>query len=141
MSRHRSILGLPVLSPYSRRHHLWTVMINTIDATYTAFLVPIIVAFIGRSGDHIRHLTSVLELTFGQSSISHWQDRLSFCTGCFFLADIFANLHVGFVLVHDYKKKVIMDGKHILWYYLKYGGAWIDVMSIIPLMYQVWSTF
>lgn len=57
--------------------------------------------------------------------------------GAFFLIDIFMNLHVGFVLHHDYKKKVVMDGKHILWYYLKYGGAWIDLLSVIPLFYEV----
>jgi len=99
------------------------VLINSIDATYTAFLIPVIVAFIGRAGDDTRKVTALVEIVFG----------------CFFLVDILLNIHVGFVLHYDYKKKVVMNGKHILWYYIKYGGAWIDLLSIIPLFYELYS--
>jgi len=51
--------------------------------------------------------------------------------------DIGVNLHVGFIAQHDYKKKIVMDGKKVLWYYLEKGGAWIDVLSITPLCYEV----
>jgi len=30
-----------------------------------------------------------------------------------------------------------MDGKFILWYYIKHGGAWIDLLSVAPLFYEV----
>lgn len=64
--QHRSVLRLPVLSPYSRAYQNWSSMVTTVDATYTAFLVPIIVAFVGRSGDVITHITPIIELAFGE---------------------------------------------------------------------------
>ena len=57
--------------------------------------------------------------------------------GGIILFDIIVNLHVGFVAHYDYKKKVVMDGKHILCYYLKWGGAWIDLLSVTPFFYEV----
>ena len=54
-----------MLDPYSRRHHGWTVLLNCIDATYTAFLIPIIAAFIDRSSDHVVNITTIIEIIFG----------------------------------------------------------------------------
>lgn len=44
MNRHRSLLGLPILSPYNTAASVWSIFITFVDATYVAFLVPIILA-------------------------------------------------------------------------------------------------
>eukprot|EP00210_Caulerpa_lentillifera_P000916 g886.t1 len=119
---HRSILGLPVLSPYSPTYHTWASLMTSVDATYAAFLVPIIVAFLGRSGEQMAYITMTIELFFG----------------CIFLADILVNLHVGFTIHHEYKRKIVMDGGHIFRYYMTYGGAWIDLLSVVPLFYEIY---
>lgn len=58
-----------------------------------------------------------------------------------FLIDLVLNFHVGFVIIYEYKKKIIMNGIHVACFYLKYGGAWIDMLSSIPLIYELIFSF
>lgn len=82
---HKSVVGLPVLNPYSHQYLVWSFIINLVDATYTAFLIPFIVAFIDRSDERMQYLTSILELFFGMSKhikeIAYWF-RFSVLGGC-----------------------------------------------------------
>ena len=43
--KHRSLLGIPMLRPDSSIIHVWTGVITFVDLTYTAFLVPLSIAF------------------------------------------------------------------------------------------------
>lgn len=43
--QHRTVLGLRVLRPDSMIVYVWTAIITCVDLTYTAFLVPISIAF------------------------------------------------------------------------------------------------
>ena len=56
--RKTSLLGLPILSPDHAIVHAWTAIITLVDLTYTAFLVPISIAFDQiRKGSHLSWLT------------------------------------------------------------------------------------
>lgn len=41
----RSIFGLPLLNPLARWYKTWTSFIFLLDLVYTAFLIPMLVAF------------------------------------------------------------------------------------------------
>ena len=43
--RPRSLCGLPMINPKNRYYKIWAFLLITIDATYTAFIVPIGVGF------------------------------------------------------------------------------------------------
>lgn len=45
--------------------------------------------------------------------------------------------HIGFIIKYDYKKKIVMDSKSVVWYYRAHGGLWIDVASMVPLLLEV----
>lgn len=46
----RSIAHLPVFNPTNKWHGLWSIFIMFLDSTYTAFIVPGMVAFLSKVG-------------------------------------------------------------------------------------------
>ena len=103
------------MSPFSSFAKTWLAFIATVDLTFTAFFVPYIIAFMseGEADSAILHIVDVI-------------------TGSIFLLDVFLKFHIGFVISCDYRTKIEMRGKHIAWYYFRHGGAWIDLISVLP---------
>ncbi|CAD7700267.1 unnamed protein product, partial [Ostreobium quekettii] len=120
--KHRSIFGLEVLSPYSTRAGIWSLCIHILDMTYVAFLLPIITAFVYDGDD---------------DDFTAWASIVEIVAGLFLLFDFLMNFHVGFMVVHDYKKKVVMDGQSVKWYYWMHGGALIDAIAVFPLLPEI----
>ena len=48
-----------------------------------------------------------------------------------------ACLQVGFVVVHGWHKRIIMNGPAIAKYYVQHGTAFIDIFSVVPFFAQV----
>lgn len=46
-------------------------------------------------------------------------------------------LQIGFILEHDYKKRVLLDGLHVARFYIIRGSFLIDSMAMLPVVYQV----
>eukprot|EP00803_Ostreobium_quekettii_P010868 evm.model.scf_1447.2 EVM.evm.TU.scf_1447.2 scf_1447:6160-16978(+) len=120
--RHHSIFGLRVLSPYSHKAGMWSLFIYLLDLTYVAFLLPIITAFVYDDDGN---------------DLESWAVIIEIIAGLLLLIDFVMNFHIGFIIVHDYKKKVIMNGKSIGWYYWNYGGALIDALGVLPLFPEI----
>lgn len=104
-----------MLSPFSALANWWLAIIAMVDLTFTAFFVPLLTAFVARG-----HSNSTMLLI------------VDFVSGVVFLFDIFAKFHIGFLVRFTYHRKVEMRGDHIVWYYFKHGGAWIDIVSVLP---------
>ncbi|GMH33531.1 hypothetical protein BSKO_01365 [Bryopsis sp. KO-2023] len=119
LEQHRSILGIRMISPYNVLAGIWSVFLTTVDASYTAFLVPIILAFKGGEG------------------LGQWSRVVEIIAGFVFLLDIFMNFHIGFIVRYDYKKKVVMDSTSVALFYATHGGLWIDVLSVVPLFFEI----
>lgn len=118
---HRSVFGWQTISPYSRLAVFWSVLMLVVDAVYTAFLVPITMAFVGNIAD----------------PKYAWAFSIDMVVGVIFLMDVFLNFTFGFVVSHNYQKKVVMEGKEVQWYYLHRGGAWIDFIAVIPFFLEI----
>ena len=55
-------------------------------------------------------------------------------------ADFLWSFHVGFVMTHGWRKRIVMYGRSIAKYYFKRGTAFIDLFSVVPFIVQVCST-
>lgn len=66
--RHRSLMGFRVLSPYNHWASAWSIFVTLVDATYIAFVVPILLAFsFGLPRAHgFRNWISLLEICTGK---------------------------------------------------------------------------
>ena len=54
-----------------------------------------------------------------------------------YTANMFLNMHVGFVVTYNLQKKVVLDGKKIARVYLTSGGLVLDILSVVPWVAQV----
>eukprot|EP00210_Caulerpa_lentillifera_P001927 g1852.t1 len=115
LPKHKSIIGLPVLSPFSAVANYWLAIIAFVDLTFTAFLVPLLTAFVGEEQSSSTLLLAV-----------------DFVSGAVFLFDVFIKFHIGFLIQYTYHRKVEMRGRNVCWYYFIHGGAWIDIISVLP---------
>ncbi|KAK9797413.1 hypothetical protein WJX73_008201 [Symbiochloris irregularis] len=116
---HSSVCGLPIISPYNYYYHKWAFIILLLDLSYAAFVVPIGVGF------------SVLNTQWT------WVAVCDFVAGMMYTANMFLNLHVGFVVTYNLQKKVVLDGKKIARVYITSGGLLLDILSVIPWLAQV----
>jgi hypothetical protein len=46
-------------------------------------------------------------------------------------------MQIGFILEHDYKKRLLLDGLHVARFYVLRGSFLIDVLTVLPVVYQV----
>ncbi|KAL6757978.1 hypothetical protein V8C86DRAFT_2609146 [Haematococcus lacustris] len=117
----KSIWGLPLISPTGTFTLIWMSLIFAMDITYTAFWVPLNVAFCS---------TSYGNLSTGCA-------RADLAGGVVYALHLLINFQVGVVLVHGYRKRVIMDGMSVAKLYMKYGRFWLDFLTALPFVYLV----
>ncbi len=113
----RSIIGIPMLRPDSMVVHIWTLIITLVDLTYTAFLVPLSIAFD--------------EIVPG-SSLS-WLTICDIVGTGFYIVDMIVEFHVGFIAAYDIRRKLVMRRGFIAENYIRRGGFVIDTISILSV--------
>ena len=59
------------------------------------------------------------------------------CAGLLYSLDFFLSFHVGFIMTHGWRKRIVMHGRSIAKYYFKRGTAVVDMLSVIPFVVQV----
>lgn len=114
--RERSVFMLPTLHPSSRASKLEKAAMTLLDGTYTAFIVPIGFAF-----------ASILSWNKW-----YWIPYLDVIAGVIIICDIFFNFHCGFIVVWNYRRKLVMQGDLIARFYIWHGTFLVDVLSIAP---------
>ncbi|KXZ51272.1 hypothetical protein GPECTOR_13g759 [Gonium pectorale] len=116
----RSIFGLPLLRPYHPLCLFWMSVMMLVDLTWTAFGVPVNVAF---------------------CSIDYGATRKTACTGTdlafglvYFLNLIFS-FQMGVMVVNGHRKKAVMDGRRLAHYYIRHGRFVLDLAAAVPFVY------
>eukprot|EP00208_Stichococcus_sp_RCC1054_P002961 CAMPEP_0206142088 /NCGR_PEP_ID=MMETSP1473-20131121/15486_1 /ASSEMBLY_ACC=CAM_ASM_001109 /TAXON_ID=1461547 /ORGANISM="Stichococcus sp, Strain RCC1054" /LENGTH=627 /DNA_ID=CAMNT_0053536937 /DNA_START=255 /DNA_END=2138 /DNA_ORIENTATION=- len=110
----RSVLGFPMVMPHSLPADVLNAVTMVVDLTYTAFLVPISIAF--------------------NTQLSSW-NWLAICdllAGAVFTAAIIGRLHTGVVVRYNLQRKVVMDGRTVARMYLFHGSMIFDIASALP---------
>jgi len=116
----RSFLFLPVLSPTSRTAIVWSAISALTDISYTAYIVPLSIAFGG-------YIYEGLDAFFGMDMFGN----------VVYFLDIMFGFHVGYAVQWDLQSVVITDGPSVAKRYIKSGGFWIDFIAFIPALAQI----
>ncbi|KAG2496651.1 hypothetical protein HYH03_005471 [Edaphochlamys debaryana] len=117
----RSIFGLPLIQPFAPFALGWTCLMMIVDLTWTAFGVPINVAFCSVDYGHIHSSCTATDLTFGT----------------IYFLNLLLSFQLGVMVVNGHRKKTCMDGPHVAIYYMRYGRFILDVAATIPLFYLI----
>ncbi|RMZ52856.1 hypothetical protein APUTEX25_000975 [Auxenochlorella protothecoides] len=117
----RSIFGLPLIDPDDAFFRGWELFMTLIDLTYTAFLVPVSVAF-----DKVE----------GSGSFT-WITYMDMVGSAIYVADMLLNFSSAFVVQWDLKHMLIMDGRHVASYYVLHGGFLVDLVATLPIIPEV----
>ena len=56
--------------------------------------------------------------------------------GFFFFIEFLVNFHVGFIGKNNTRRKLIMDGRAIAWYYVTQGHFMVDLLTVIVWIAQ-----
>ncbi|KXZ51053.1 hypothetical protein GPECTOR_14g4 [Gonium pectorale] len=117
----RSVFGLPVIQPYNPFAVLWTMAILLLDLTYTAFWVPMNVAF----------------CTAEYGKLSSGCTSSDLAGGMLYFLNVLLGFQIGVVATHGYRKRTVVDGRLVAWLYARYGRFWLDFVASVPFVYLV----
>mmetsp|Transcript_38242 Transcript_38242/g.96126 ORF Transcript_38242/g.96126 Transcript_38242/m.96126 type:complete len:685 (+) Transcript_38242:361-2415(+) len=106
----RSLCGWPVFDPYTKFVHNWGTFILWWDLTYTAFLIPISVAFVIN----------------GRNDFLGW---LNLLTGPIYLVSIYMGFHTAFIAERNLLRIVVRDGASVSKFYKSHGTFYVDIIS------------
>lgn len=139
---HRTVLGICVLRPDSMIVYIWTAIITCVDLSYTAFLVPISIAFDQiQAGTRLSWL-SITDIVgcksvwvFLLSCFQSFQSWLMFyrftltVAASFYIVDVIFEFHIGFIAAYDIKRVLVLRRGLVAENYIRRGGFLIDVLS------------
>lgn len=54
--------------------------------------------------------------------------------GVLYAADMAFHFHCSFVAVHRFKRRAVVDGRLVAWFYVRHGSFFVDLLSILPTL-------
>lgn len=111
----RSLIGIPIMRPDSLIVHAWTLVITFVDLTYTAFLVPLSIAF-----DTTKVGTTLTWLTI-----------TDIVGTSFYVVDMLMEFHVGFVAAYDIRRQLVLRRGFVAENYIRRGAFVMDLVCIL----------
>ncbi|GIL64786.1 hypothetical protein Vafri_18662 [Volvox africanus] len=118
-----SIVGLPVLHPYSPLAVGWRCAMLLFDLSFTAFLVPLNVGFCFTSYGDLRRRCTQSDLAGGIVYVINW----------------IVGFHMGILAIDGTRKLVVRDGKSVAKLYVQHGKFIIDAFAAGPFFVLVWA--
>ena len=106
------------MDPLCKFAYVWGIIATITDMSYTAFVVPLSLAFNESLGIDVY---SILDILGSAIYVLDW---------CF-------NFHIGFMVRWDQESVTITDGREVARFYMKKGTFWIDCLAIIPIFVQI----
>lgn len=114
----RAITGLPMLDPLGVVATTWGYWITFVDLTFTAFFVP-------------------LSLAFNYSMNNLTLSIMDMIGNVMYILDMIFNFHVGFIARSGLETVVILDGPTAAKQYIKHGSFMVDVLATVPAILQI----
>ncbi|KAG2453393.1 hypothetical protein HYH02_001617 [Chlamydomonas schloesseri] len=118
---HRSIFGLPMVPPFSPLSLFWMGLMFMVDIIWTAFGVPINVGF--------------CSIDYGDLATNCTATDLAF--GCIYALNLIFSFQLGLLVVNGHRKKKVMDGRKVAYYYGTHIRFWLDVAATVPFVYLI----
>lgn len=118
----KAIFHMRTLSPADRICVAWIFLMGFVDLLYTAFLMPVLIVF--PTNNTMYNWGSAVNLVLG---------------GLFYWIDIFMRFRMGFCVVYNLKRELIMDGGLIAHFYIRHNTFTGDFLAAIPAIAElVW---
>ena len=117
----RSLIGIPIMRPDSLVVHAWTLVITIVDLTYTAFLVPLSIAFD----------------TTKQGTTLTWLTITDIVGTSFYMVDMLMEFHTGFVAAYDIRRQLVMKRGFVAENYIRRGAFVVDVICVLYVIVVV----
>jgi len=114
----RSFLLLPIANPCSPFANIWGSITTFNDFTYTAFIVPLSLAFNNYATPN-----------------AYWY--LDLIGSSVYILDLLIEFHVGFIVKWDASSVTITDGRQVAKNYVLNGTFFIDLIASLPVFGQV----
>jgi hypothetical protein len=114
----RSIFFIPIAGPCSRFANIWGTIATANDFSYTAFIVPLSLAFNDYSAIN-----------------AYWY--LDLIGSSIYILDLLIQFHVGFIVRWDTSSVTITDGIQVAKNYMGHGTFWVDFIAILPFFGQI----
>ncbi|PNW75568.1 hypothetical protein CHLRE_12g531950v5 [Chlamydomonas reinhardtii] len=121
VASHRSIFGLPMVRPFSPLSLFWMGLMFLVDITWTAFGVPINVGFCSIDYGNLSSNCTATDLTFG----------------CLYTSNLLMSFQLGLTVVNGHRKKRVMDGRKVAYYYVTHIRFWLDLAATVPFIYLI----
>ncbi|GLC41516.1 hypothetical protein PLESTB_001002700 [Pleodorina starrii] len=115
----RSLLGLPMLHPLCGAALGWSSAMLLFDLVFTAFWVPVNVAF---CLDQYGRLEAACT-------------RTDLAGGIIYLVNLLISFQVGVTLTCGYRSRVVLDGRDAARLYASTLSFWLDVLAVAPFAY------
>ncbi|KAL3138951.1 hypothetical protein ABBQ32_005763 [Trebouxia sp. C0010 RCD-2024] len=110
--------GLPIINPYAQAYAWWCAFLLFMDATYTAFVVPIGVGF-------------------NTSSIQwNWVGYWDFIAGVTFAVELLLSWSVAYVATRNLRKRIVLRRRKIAQFYIWHGTFIFDLISTLVFIIQ-----
>ncbi|PRW51012.1 12-oxophytodienoate reductase 11 isoform B [Chlorella sorokiniana] len=105
-----------VIDAFEAAVHQGWVKTILLDLAYTAYLVPLSLAFDNMEGPHAYTFFTYLNIV----------------GTAFYIADIAMGFHTGFIC--DVRRALIMEAGKVAQYYVRHGGFWVDLIAALPII-------
>lgn len=116
-----SIFGLPLVHPTSLLSRLEGALVSFLDGTYSAFVVPIAIAFVGNE------------------EWGYWSPwaMLDCAVGIVFTVDILFSFHRATIVRHNFRRRLLADGRLVARAYALHSHSVMDIITVVPFWVQV----
>jgi hypothetical protein len=108
-----SLIRVRVFDPLSRFALFWGVLTTVLDLTYTAFVVPLSIAF------NVSYNVAAYNV----------MDAIG---NSFYLLDVVVQFQVGFIARWDTCRATVLDGPAAARFYVRHGTFFVDVLALLP---------
>eukprot|EP01025_Chloroclados_australasicus_P065642 TRINITY_DN8943_c0_g2_i1.p1 TRINITY_DN8943_c0_g2~~TRINITY_DN8943_c0_g2_i1.p1 ORF type:complete len:656 (-),score=57.22 TRINITY_DN8943_c0_g2_i1:361-2328(-) len=119
LKKKRSIIGFPIISPNHRFAIMWSLLTILLDTVYTAFALPIFIAFVNNDNER------------------SWEDFIDLAAGFIFTVDFVLNFHMAYMVKYHGQLMEVRDGAIISYYYIFKGSFLVDIIMVATFFLQL----
>ncbi|GMH33560.1 hypothetical protein BSKO_01394 [Bryopsis sp. KO-2023] len=134
-----------LVNPTSKLSVYWTWFMAIFDLTFAVCVLPQIIQFVIDNDPEEPYPLSIVPegsdrkiADYTNIKDSHtWGRALLWIAGVIYFLDMVSGFITGFAVSHSNKALVVKDPTKVFKYYLTQGGFLVDLVSVIPFIYEI----
>ncbi|GMH34426.1 hypothetical protein BSKO_02260 [Bryopsis sp. KO-2023] len=134
-----------LINPTSKLSVYWTWFMAIFDLVFAVCVLPQIIQFVIDNDPKEPYPLSIIPEGSEQTTVDYtnikdshgWGRALLWIAGVVYFLDMVSGFITGFVVSHSNKALVVKDPSKVFKYYLTQGGFLVDLVSVIPFVYEI----